>query len=89
MCAVAASPHSQFAGGSQGPCSEENQRCGVLCAGAAAEEEERAAACAPRGPRLSMEALSFLEQNERELTMHPITLTFRSRGAGAAAQLWA
>lgn len=45
------------------------------------EEDAVAGANAMRGPRLSMEALSFLEANERELTMHPITLTFRSSGA--------
>ena len=44
-------------------------------------EDAAAGANATRGPRLSMEALSFLEANERELTMHPITLTFRSSGA--------
>lgn len=44
-------------------------------------EDAAAGANATRGPRLSMEALSFLEANERELTMHPITLSFRSSGA--------
>ena len=49
------------------------------------EEDAAAGATATRGPRLSMEALSFLEANERELTMHPITLTFRSSGAALLA----
>ncbi|KAK9831531.1 hypothetical protein WJX81_006368 [Elliptochloris bilobata] len=52
-------------------------------AAAAKEGTSAAAANAMRGPRLSMEALSFLEANERELTMHPITLTFRSSGLEA------
>ena len=51
------------------------------------EEDAAAGANATRGPRLSMEALSFLEANERELTMHPITLTFRSSGAALLALL--
>ena len=62
----------------------------AACARAGAlslEEDAAAGANETRGPRLSMEALSFLEANERELTMHPITLTFRSSGAALLALL--
>ena len=72
----------------QGGPSPPKARPACECAGAMSVEEDAAAgANATRGPRLSMEALSFLEANERELTMHPITLTFRSSGAALLALL--
>jgi len=97
-CRRRAGPRSRAAssGGATGPVARRGRAHCAACACPGFEAPRRARragmaagkdAAAPggaRGPHLSMEALSFLEQNERELTMHPLTLTFRSRGAAAA-----